>query len=85
MEKIVCKTKTVKATEYITEKYQLILKNGKYSIVCTEKNEITGQISTEKVINITANEKEAYKLFEYLIKYVVCEGTVKDVITDLMC
>ena len=85
MERKICKTKTVRATEHITEKYQLVLENGKYSIVCTEKNEITEKVSVEKVINITANEKEANKLFEYLIKYVACEGTLNDIVTDLMC
>lgn len=85
MERKICKTKTVKATEFLTEKYQLILQNGKYSIVCIEENEITQKVSVEKVINITANEKEANKLFEYLIKYIACEGTIKDILTDLMC
>lgn len=85
MERKICKTKTVNANEFITETYQLVLENEKYSIICTEKNKITKKTTVEKVINITANEKEAYKLFEYLSKYIACEGTLNDIVKDLMC
>ena len=85
MRRKICKSKTVKITETLTESYQLILEDGKYSIVCTENNSLTDKTSIEKASEITSNEEEAVKLFMLLVKNKACEGTINDIIYDQMC
>ena len=85
MNKEICETKIVWVSNSLVEIYQLIAVDGKYSIICDEKNIATTELSEEIVDNITEDKNLAYKLFEIIIKNGVCEGTVKDVIQDLMC
>ena len=85
MKKEICKTETKWVTSYLVEMYQLILENGTYSLICAEKNMKTGQESQETVEFITMDEQIANKVFEIITKNKVCEGTLKDVIQDLMC
>ena len=85
MEKEICKTKTKWVTSYLVEVYQLIVKNGIYSIICDEKNMKTGQESHETVEIVSKDEQIANAVFEIITKNNVCEGTLKDVIQDLMC
>ncbi len=85
MKSKTCKSKTVKITKELTESYQLIAEDGKYSIICIEKNSLTGETSVEKASQITESLKKASSLFNLLVKNKACEGTINDIIRDQMC
>jgi hypothetical protein len=85
MKKFICKSKTVKINDEITETYQLMRENGAYTIICIEKNLKSGSTSIEYATNITYCKRKARGLLEFLIKNGVCEGTVNDIIHDRMC
>ena len=85
MKKIICTSKTVRINDDITETYQLMRENGKYTIICIEKNLRKGTISIEMSANITNCIRKAKRLLEFLIEHGACEGTVTDIIHDQMC
>lgn len=85
MKEEICKTKTKWVASYLLEVYQLILKNGTYSIICNEKNMKTGRESEEMAEIVSIDEQIANAVFEVITKNNVCVGTLKDVIQDLMC
>lgn len=85
MENKICKRKVRKITQEITEKYDLILENEAYGILCTEFDEIRNRITHEDIKNITTNKREAKKIYRLLVKNGACVGTIKDIIDDQMC
>lgn len=85
MSKEICETKIVWVSWHLVEIYQLVVSDGKYSIICDEKDVATGRESMEVVSDITDDKKIAHGIFKTIIDNKVCEGTLKDVIHDLMC
>ena len=84
MERIVKQSlKTPKAL--LREEYQLILKNDVYFIKATEHNLESSALSVEEVSLKTTNKRKAKRMYSIIVKNEVCVGTIKDVITDLMC
>ena len=85
MKSKILRKETFEITKSITESYQLIKNDDMYSIICIENNLLSNHQSEEKLMNITSNENKALEVFEFLVKNKVCEGTINDVILDLMC
>ena len=85
MKSKICKSATLKVTKNVTETYQLVEFNKKYSIICIENNLLTNKQNSEKVMNITTDRSEALRIFKFLVKNKACEGTIKDIISDQMC
>ena len=85
MKKIICKTKMVNVSNDIVEVYQLARENGAHTIKCFEINLITDKMSVESVTNIKAPKEKIEKIFDLLVKFGACQGTIKDIIEDQLC
>ena len=85
MKNKICKTKLRKITKNILERYDLILENNSYGIICTELDKREDRIKHEEAKNITTSKREAMKIYRLLVKHRACVGTINDIIHDQMC